>query len=128
MNKIAIHQIRPQEGNIQPSGTSPVSKRSGIFQNLLERSIAQSQGFGITFSSHALERLHTRNIMLSADDVARLNSAVNRAGEKGSRESLVLLNNMAFIVNVKNKTVVTAMTRDQMHENVITNIDSMVLV
>ena len=80
------------------------------------------------FSGHAVDRLKTRNIQLNNYDMLRLNDAVNRAEEKGSRDSLVLMDGTAFVVSVKNKTVVTAMAGDQMKDNVFTNIDSTVVV
>jgi flagellar operon protein len=81
----------------------------------------------LKFSKHAQDRLASRNIQLSGDDLSTLGRAVSKAGEKGSQDSLVMLRNMAFIVSVRNRTVVTAMDADQMQENVVTNIDSAVI-
>ena len=82
----------------------------------------------VKFSHHAQARLESRNIKLSDDDVKQLADAVDRASQKGSQDSLVVMKNLAFIVNVKNRTVVTAVDGDNLNENVFTNIDSAVLI
>lgn len=82
----------------------------------------------LKFSHHAQTRLESRNIQLSDDDVKQLADAVDRASQKGSQDSLVLMKNVAFIVNVKNRTVVTAVDGDNLNQNVFTNIDSAVLI
>jgi len=81
----------------------------------------------LKFSKHAQDRLASRNIRLSQDDISSLGAAVTRAGDKGGKDSLVLLRDMAFIVSVPNRTVVTAMDSALMKENVFTNIDSAVI-
>jgi flagellar operon protein len=125
MNKITFQPINlPVQGAYGKQG-APIISQPGTFQQLLEKRLEQNE---IKFSSHALERLRMRNILLSNDDITRLNEAVSRAEDKGSRDSLVLMNNIAFVVSVKNKTIVTALTNDQMQDKVITNIDSTVLV
>ena len=82
---------------------------------------------GISFSAHAMDRLNERNMVLGSDEITRLSRAVSKAEEKGAVDSLILLNDIAFIVSVKNRTVITAMTGDEMHNNVFTNIDSAVI-
>ncbi len=82
----------------------------------------------VKFSHHAQTRLESRNITLSDSDLKQLSDAVDRAGQKGSQDSLVFMKNVAFIVNVKNRTVVTAVDGENMNENVFTNIDSAVLI
>lgn len=127
MNRMNIQQIRPYTGQIQQQRSESTTAAAGAFQDLLEKSLAQSSAAGITFSSHAADRLRFRNITLSSRDISRLTDSVNRAKEKGSRDSLVLMDSLAFVVSVKNKMIVTAMTRDQMQDKVITNIDSTVI-
>ena len=82
---------------------------------------------GVRFSSHAQKRLEKRDIQLGDDGLARLNAAVERAAQRGGRESLVLMDDLAFIVNVKERLVVTAMAGDSRKEGVFTQIDSVVL-
>ena len=90
--------------------------------------VFQEELRGLTFSRHAQERLQARKIQLNDVDLASLQNAVNRADEKGAKDSLVLMRDMAFIVSVKNRTVVTAMDSEHLKENVFTNIDSAVIV
>ena len=114
-----------QQPAAQPVKQQPLSGRTE-FQKLLEKKTAAVDG-GINFSAHATKRLQQRSLELSTDEVERLTTAVDRAADKGARESLVLLNGMAFVVSVTNRTVITAMDSDQMKENVVTHIDSAVL-
>ncbi len=90
---------------------------NSIFQQELEK---------IKFSSHALKRLETRNIQLNETDINKIQDAVSKAEQKGSKNSLVMVNDTAFIVNIPNRTVVTAMPVNESSENVFTNIDSVV--
>jgi len=83
---------------------------------------------GIKFSQHAQERLKSRNIVLSANDMANLEGAVNNVAQKGGKESLVMMKDAALVVSIKNRTVVTALDRSQMQGNVFTNIDSAVVI
>ena len=104
------------------NGTVPKIKGSkdsfeSIFQKELEK---------VKFSSHALKRLEERNIELSDDEMNKINTAVERAELKGSKDSLVMMDQTAFIVNIPNKTVITAMPIAESKENVFTNIDSVV--
>jgi flagellar operon protein len=73
-------------------------------------------------------RLSDRNISLSEEQSERLENGVHRASEKGIKESLVLMDSLAFIVNVPNRTVVTAMDQNESDENIFTNIDGAVIV
>ena len=96
---------------------SPGDSFESIFQKELEK---------VKFSSHALKRLEERNIELSDDEMSKINTAVDRAELKGSKDSLVMMNSTAFIVNIPNRTVITAMPIADSKENVFTNIDSVV--
>ncbi|MFC1606767.1 TIGR02530 family flagellar biosynthesis protein [Candidatus Latescibacterota bacterium] len=94
---------------------------SQVLQSHLERET------GISFSAHAMGRLNDRGITLGSDEISRLSRAVSKSGEKGGNDSLILLNDMAFIVSIENSTVVTAMTGDDLKDNVFTNIDSAII-
>ena len=82
----------------------------------------------IRFSKHASNRLADRNLTLSENQLSRLSEGLRRAGEKGIKESLVMVDQLAFIVNVPNNTVITAMDQAQAKENIFTNIDGAVIV
>ena len=79
----------------------------------------------LVFSKHANERLLSRNIDLSDSQLERLQSGARRAEEKGIKESLVMVDNLAFIVNVRNNTVITAV--NEKDDKVFTNIDGAVI-
>lgn len=83
---------------------------------------------GVKFSNHAVERMRTRGISYSPEDISKLSDAISRAAAKGSKDSLVLMNDSALIVSVKNNTVVTVMDKNALKENVFTNIDSTVVI
>lgn len=82
----------------------------------------------LKFSKHASMRLENRNIRLSREQNERLVSGVKKAGEKGIQESLVIVDSLAFIVNIPNKTVVTALDKSEANENIFTNIDGAVII
>jgi len=82
----------------------------------------------LRLSGHAATRLKGRNIALLESDWARVNKAVDLAAKKGSRESLVLVDDVALVISVRNRTVITAVDKDNLKENVFTNIDSAVIV
>jgi len=96
------------------------------FHRILEKSLSRSGD--LKFSVHAQERMSLRHIHMGTQDVERLRRGVNQIAEKGGRESLVLLDNSAFLVSVKNRTVITAIGNDHLKNNVFTNIDSTVIV
>ena len=80
----------------------------------------------IKFSGHAQNRMISRDINLNSVDMLRLDEAIEKAKNKGARESLVMLDDKMFIVAVDNKTVITMFDKKQMDADVITNIDSVV--
>jgi flagellar operon protein len=96
-------------------------------ENTGERSFSEVFD-SLKFSKHASARLQDRNIELSDAQLDRLNAGMQKANEKGINESLVLMDQMAFIVNVKNSTVITAMNGKEIKDNVFTNIDGAVIV
>lgn len=84
---------------------------------------------GVQFSSHAIKRLESRSIDVSAaDQLERLNKGVEMAAEKGSKESLILVDSTAYIVSVENNKVITTLTTDDLKGNVFTNIDATVII
>ncbi len=82
----------------------------------------------LRFSKHASMRLEERNIRLTMEQNERLESGVAKASEKGIRDSLVMIDSLAFIVNVPNRTVVTAMDQTEQQDNIFTNIDGAVIM
>ena len=122
--------------NLQVSGQLPVNKtipRQQIgmglsFQEVLSRTTEQNQVTELKFSKHASVRLEQRGIQLTQGQMERLTDATTRAGQKGIKDSLVIVDELAFIVNVPNHTVVTAMESAEAMTNVFTNIDGAVIM
>jgi flagellar operon protein len=88
---------------------------------------ATQQAQPVKFSSHALQRVERRGIDVGPDTLARLNDGLERAAGKGARASVVFVDATAFVVSVPNRTVITAVDRDHMKQQVFTNIDSAVI-
>lgn len=82
----------------------------------------------LKFSKHADQRLADRNISLSRQQLKRLEDGTEAASAKGIKESLMLMDDLAFIVNVKNNTVITAMSKNDENERIFTNIDGAMFV
>lgn len=124
--RYSIEQMRGQFLNQGTATEQSVSIGKGqSFAEILEQKKIAERG-ELKFSKHASERLVSRNIDLSETQKARLNQAVKAAEAKGIKESLVMMDNLAFIVNVKNNTVITAVAGGE--EKIFSNIDGAVVV
>jgi flagellar operon protein len=112
-----------------PPSTRP---KGAAFDQVLRDELRRDRE--VKLSGHAMSRLQMRNIALSPDDMSKLREAVDRAESKGAREALVLMSrpspdqDLALVVSVRNRTVITAMEGDSLKDNVFTNIDSAVVV
>ncbi|KJS23487.1 MAG: hypothetical protein VR72_01335 [Clostridiaceae bacterium BRH_c20a] len=127
-DKFFIQQpIRPIGQPLETTKGKLSNKQAGSnFQEIFDKQLVKTQD--IKFSKHAQERLSLRNIELNQESLKKLNVAVNKAAEKGAKESLILMDDLAFVVSVKNKTVITAVDGESMKDNVFTNIDSAVII
>ena len=96
------------------------------FDNVLRAQLQKASG--VKFSAHAMDRIDQRKINMDSDEAVKVGNAVKTAREKGAKDSLFIGNGYALIVNIPNKTVITAMDSDQMDKAVVTNIDSTVMV
>ena len=124
--RYSIEQMRGQFLNQGTATEQSVSIGKGqSFAEILEQKKIAERG-ELKFSKHASERLVSRNIDLSETQKERLNQAVKAAEAKGIKESLVMMDNLAFIVNVKNNTVITAVAGGE--EKIFSNIDGAVVV
>jgi flagellar operon protein len=121
----SIEQVTDQYLNRTSAERTSAGQLS--FEEILRRKQEVTESSELKFSKHASMRLSDRNISLSSEQSARLESGVLRASEKGIQESLVIVDSLAFIVNVPNKTVVTAIDRDNQADQVFTNIDGAVI-
>lgn len=100
--------------------------RDTSFQEILKNQQLAKRTSELKFSKHANERLASRNIDLSEDQLQRLETGAMKASEKGIKESLVMVDNLAFIVNIKSSTVITAVKDGE--DKVFTNIDGAVVI
>ena len=112
---------RPASGRAEANGRR-------TFADILSDKKLEKEGTELKFSKHASHRLSDRNIELSDSQMERLSEGTQMAGRKGINESLVIMDELAFIVNVRNNTVITAMDQNEAGENVFTNIDGAVIV
>ena len=115
---------------LPPSAPAATPKVDGPrFDQVLQQQVAaRAAGAGLKLSGHAQTRLASRRITLTEGDMARIGDAVTRAAAKGARESLVLTDKAALVVSVPNRTIITAVGRDDLKENIFTNIDSAVII
>lgn len=119
-----IHSIDPigiKEQN-KARGNSNVQKNS--FKVALENQLKENEK--VKVSKHAQIRLDERNIKIDDEDMLKIKSAMDKAREKGASEGVILYKDFALIASFKNNTIITAM--DKNDENIITNIDSVVLL
>lgn len=121
----SIQQMSGMLKNKQPEKQKSVDSELS-FQEILHTAAQDEKPVqNLKFSKHANARLATRNINLSAEQMERLETGTTKAREKGIQESLVMVDNLAFIVNIKNNTVITAM--DDSSDSIFTNIDGAVI-
>ena len=128
-NTFSIEQINDMylSGHGRTKGISAMQDVS--FQEILKKQAEYADNDNeLKFSKHASQRLSDRNISLSQDQNERLLNGVEKADEKGIKDSLVLIDSLAFIVNVPNKTVITTMDQNEADENIFTNIDGAVIM
>lgn len=133
----------PSEIKSDKAVGSTEAKESGSFRETLEGLIANTPAQepakagqlaksdaigGLKFSNHAIERMQSRGINFDPARLAKLDEAVKKAAAKGSKDTLVLMDDSAAIVSVKNNTVVTVMDKNNLKENVFTNIDSTIVI
>ena len=125
----SIEQVAGQY--LQQNDTRTKGKETGVsFEDVLRQQIGSTTEATseLKFSKHANMRLEQRDIELSAEQSQRLEAGVAKASAKGIKESLVIVDSLAFIVNVPNQTVVTAMDQTESEDNVFTNIDGAVII
>jgi len=132
MNKIASQFTSIQQVSDQYLSKREVKNQSQStdisFEQILKQTLGETDSSQVKFSKHAMNRLSERNITLTDNQSQRLENGVKQANEKGIKDSLVLVDSLAFIVNVPNKTVVTAMDQTETESNIFTNIDGAVIM
>ncbi len=116
----SIHQLASRS-NLE--GKKPVQS-GNEFSSILNQKLTESRD--IKISKHAAMRLESRNINLTTEQVQRLKNAVDKASTKGIKDTLVVMDEVTFVVNVNARTVITAVNQSELKENIFTNIDGAV--
>ena len=127
---LSIEQLQDQYLKQQKVNSGNKSSQGMSFEEILQKQQIQgtSAKEAVKFSKHAANRLNDRKIELTEKQLERLNDGTKKAGQKGIRDSLVLVDQLAFIVNTKRNTVITAMEQKEADENIYTNIDGAVII
>jgi len=128
----ALRQVGGLHGPERAGAAAPAQKagRAGApgFDALLANRLREAPpAEQLRWSAHARDRLAQRGIQITPEVAQRLEDAVSRAAAKGARESLVVVDQTAFVVSVANKVVITAVDKEGLKDQVFTNIDSAVL-
>lgn len=123
-NPRPIVNINQYLNTARPSAVKDANPAANDFNSILNQRLSENRE--VKISKHAAMRLSARDISLSAEQVERLKTAVDKAQLKGVRESLVVMDDIALVVNVPNRTVITAVNQSELKENVFTNIDGAV--
>lgn len=139
-NVSSLNQVTPAERADRATAKDKIGGGDkGEFGKVLDQTLGKSVGIEakpdlsqikspLKFSAHATQRLNERKINLDASTMVKVNDAIDKAAAKGVEDTLVLTGDAALIVNVKNRTVVTAMDKGSLNGNVFTNIDGAVIV
>ncbi len=126
---LSIEQLKDQYLNRTTSQAEQRSSQGISFQDILKQKSAPTESeTELKFSKHAANRLAERNIELTKNQLERLSDGAKKADLKGIQDSLVIVDDLAFIVNVPSSTVITAMDQMQTQENIFTNIDGAVII
>lgn len=124
MNKINIRQLENRLINTnKPKINKPITKD---FRQVLEE--IQNKDGEIKFSKHAIDRINSREMNLTTSEMTRLKSAFNKAETKGVKDALIIMDDKAFIASIQNKTVITTVNKEQLKDNIFTNIDGAVII
>ena len=132
INNILIPNVTktPSDKKVDVSNRLPKDRKTSEFKNLLDSQIGEHKPLhgGINLSTHAAKRLQERQIDFSGDEYSKVKEAMTKLSQKGSKNSLVVTENAAYVVDVANNKVITAVDKGSMNENVFTKIDSTVFV
>ena len=123
---IAPVHLRAAQGPGAAPSQGASAARSGDFASVLGSALGEARA--VRFSAHAMQRIRERNIQLTPADHARIAESTDAASAKGSRETLVLMDRLALIVGVPNRTVITVIEPAAGENTVFTHIDSVVVV
>lgn len=120
--------ILPVERNVPQAKQQPNKpiENSSSFSDVLKSKIDIKRD--VKLSKHAEERLLKRNINLTTSDLNKVSEAVDKAEAKGIKEALIMLDGKALVTNIKNRTIITAASGDDLKDNIFTNIDGAMII
>ena len=128
VNKIDIQNINYriiQNNGLKKELNPQYSNTKHNFEDILKNEKIKQN---IKFSKHAVERMQVRDINLNNVEITKIEDAINKASIKGVKEALILMDDKAFIANIKSKTIVTTVNREQLKNNIFTNIDGAIII
>lgn len=130
INNILIPNVSklPGQKKVDVSKQLPNVKNRDEFKKILEGHVSKTEDHGIKLSTHAAKRLQERNLEVDGAEFLKLKNAIGQLKNKGGKDSLVITEKAAYIVDVNNSKIVTAMDKNNMKENVFTKIDSTLFV
>lgn len=125
-----IKRVGNQVNKINPKNGQRSTHNLETFNNFLKNKLDQgnTKETGVKLSGHAMKRLEERNLTMDGNEFLRIKDGIDKLKEKGGKDSLIVTNQAAYIVDVDNQTVVTAMDKEDMAENVFTKIDSTLFI
>ena len=121
-----INPVRKNSNNNKLRNNEKVNKQQKSFKEIFNKKISKDES--VKFSKHAKQRISSRNIKLGEEELNKLIDGLEKAENKGSKDSLIMVDKVAYVVSVENKTVITAIDDNNVKENVFTNIDSAVFM
>lgn len=121
INNSILKPLIPTE-QVNSSSSSSVKKTSDFKDLLLNK--LENTDKSVKFSKHALERMQSRDLKLSDEQIKKIEDYVDKAAQKGSKESVFVLDGMSMVLSIDNRTVITCMDAKDMQENILTNVDS----
>ena len=124
INNILIPNVSKLPSSNKSNSLEKNGQLPSEFLGVLEGELAPAKNEGISLSAHAAKRLKERNIDIDSEEFSKLKGAIDKLRTKGGRDSLVITSKAAYIVDVGNNTIVTAIDKENMAENVFTKIDS----
>lgn len=132
INSILIPNVTktPSQKKVDHSNRLPKEGQISEFKELLDSKISNEKPLhgGINLSTHAQKRLEERKIDFNGEEYTKVKDAMTKLKAKGSQNSLVVSDKAAYIVDVRNNKIITAVDKGSMSENVFTKIDSTVFI
>lgn len=130
INNLLIPQVnKVPDKNSETQSNKLENGQKSEFKDLLNSKLSYiPENQGVRLSNHALKRISERKLKIDGAEYLKLREGINKLKAKGGKESLVVTDNAAYIIDVDKDTVVTAIEKDSMKENVFTNIDSTVFI